>query len=201
MRALVLCLTVASLSIGCQQTAYRPAGTGQVGGYSAEHLSANRYIVTFQGTIGADAQVVSDFGLLRAAELAKAAGYGLFAVHSYESGIHRTYRGAHRHFVSTSIGRRQPGMSSETAVNPPDGPHRHSTIAVLYPSKVPVELPEVQLLVEAYSDRESIPPTALAVYEADAIIAAVTTRYGLKLAQGNESSSPSASLPHSNLSL
>lgn len=61
-------------------TVYAPAGGPQTPGYSEYRIETGRYRVTFRGGAGAPIEQVSDYALLRAADLALAEGYDWFRV-------------------------------------------------------------------------------------------------------------------------
>lgn len=61
-------------------TLYQPAAGPQGVGYSEYSIEPGRYRVTFRGGPGAPAQQVTDYALLRAADLALANGYDWFRV-------------------------------------------------------------------------------------------------------------------------
>jgi hypothetical protein len=61
-------------------TLYQPAAGRHAVGYSEYRIEPGRYRITFQGGPGAPPQQVSDYALLRAADLAIADGYDWFRV-------------------------------------------------------------------------------------------------------------------------
>lgn len=74
---------LAALAIaGCATapTYYQPASGPQAIGYSELRIEPGRYRVTFRGGPGAPPEQVSDYALLRAADLAIAEGYDWFRV-------------------------------------------------------------------------------------------------------------------------
>jgi hypothetical protein len=82
MKRLILPL-LASLAIaGCATapTLYQPAAGPKAVGYSEYRIEPGRYRITFQGGPGAPPQQVTDYALLRAADLAIADGYDWFRV-------------------------------------------------------------------------------------------------------------------------
>ena len=82
MKRLLLPL-LASLAIsGCATapTLYQPAAGPSAVGYSEYRIEPGRYRITFQGGPGAPPQQVTDYALLRAADLAIADGYDWFRV-------------------------------------------------------------------------------------------------------------------------
>lgn len=76
-----LAATVVALS-GCATTptVYQPATGPQSVGYSEYRIEPGRYRITFRGGPGAPPQQVTDYALLRAADLALAEGYDWFRV-------------------------------------------------------------------------------------------------------------------------
>jgi len=61
-------------------TLYQPAAGPQAIGYTEYRIEPGRYRITFRGGPGAPPQQVSDYALLRAADLAIADGYDWFKV-------------------------------------------------------------------------------------------------------------------------
>lgn len=61
-------------------TLYQPASGPSAVGYSEYRIEPGRYRITFRGGSGAPVQQVSDYALLRAADLAVAEGYDWFRV-------------------------------------------------------------------------------------------------------------------------
>jgi hypothetical protein len=80
-RLLVLALS-ASVLTACatSPTLYAPQSAPRGAGYTEYRLEAGRYRVTFQGNPGAPVNQVSDYALLRSAELALRDGYDWFRV-------------------------------------------------------------------------------------------------------------------------
>jgi hypothetical protein len=69
----------AGLLMGCMQpTPYQPRLQGQATGYTDRALTQNRYRVTFTGNSVTPRETVESYLLLRAAEVARAAGYTHF---------------------------------------------------------------------------------------------------------------------------
>src|SRR6478752_1827617 len=92
-RTLPLAL-IAGFLMGCMQpTPYQPRLQGQDTGYTDRALTQNRYRVTFTGNSVTPRETVESYLLLRAAEVARAAGYASFmfdtrntkANHSYQT--------------------------------------------------------------------------------------------------------------------
>jgi hypothetical protein len=82
MKRLILFAFSAVLLSACatQPTLYGPQTAPRAAGYSEYRLEAGRYRVTFKGNPGASINQVSDYALLRAAELALRDGYDWFRV-------------------------------------------------------------------------------------------------------------------------
>lgn len=79
----LLAVAAATLSLAACATAptlYQPAAGPSAVGYSEYRIEPGRYRITFRGGPGAPAQQVSDYALLRAADLALAEGYEWFRV-------------------------------------------------------------------------------------------------------------------------
>ena len=69
----------AGLLLGCMQpTPYQPRLEGQDTGYTDRALTQNRYRITFTGNSATPRETVESYLLLRAAEVARAAGYPSF---------------------------------------------------------------------------------------------------------------------------
>jgi hypothetical protein len=80
-RLIVIAFSAALLSAcATAPTLYTPRTTAQGSGFSEYRLEAGRYRVTFRGGPGAPMEQVSDYALLRAAELAVRDGYDWFRV-------------------------------------------------------------------------------------------------------------------------
>jgi hypothetical protein len=75
---IVLCAALAACATA--PTVYGPATGGQAVGFSEMRIEPGRYRVTFRGGPGAPMSQVSDYALLRAAELTLADGYDWFRV-------------------------------------------------------------------------------------------------------------------------
>ncbi|WP_411288131.1 CC0125/CC1285 family lipoprotein [Phenylobacterium sp.] len=74
---------LAALSLAACATAptlYQPAASARAVGFSEYRIEQGRYRITFQGGPGAPAAQVTDYALLRAADLALADGYDWFRV-------------------------------------------------------------------------------------------------------------------------
>lgn len=75
--------TLAALSLAACATAptlYQPAAGPQAVGYSDYRIEPGRYRITFRGGPGAPPEQVTDYALLRAADIALAEGYDWFRV-------------------------------------------------------------------------------------------------------------------------
>jgi hypothetical protein len=81
MKRFVAVTACAAALCGCATpTVYQAAPNGAAGGYSEVRIEPGRYRVTFRGGAGAPAAQVSDYVLLRAAEITLAAGDDWFRV-------------------------------------------------------------------------------------------------------------------------
>ena len=82
MKRLIAFAFSAAILTGCASspTLYAPQSAQSRGGYTEYRLEAGRYRVTFQGNPGAPVNQVSDYALLRSAELALRDGYDWFRV-------------------------------------------------------------------------------------------------------------------------
>jgi outer membrane protein TolC len=82
MRRLILTAAACALLSACATTptVYGPAAGPTAVGFSEYRIEPGRYRVTFQGGPGAPLEQVSDYALLRAADLALAEGYDWFRV-------------------------------------------------------------------------------------------------------------------------
>lgn len=83
MKRLIALTFSAALLAACASTGptlYGPQTAARGAGYSEYRLEAGRYRVTFKGNPGAPVNQVSDYALLRAAELALRDGYDWFRV-------------------------------------------------------------------------------------------------------------------------
>jgi hypothetical protein len=81
-RLLLISLAAATLA-ACETvpTAYQPAAPGRdTVGYTEYRIEPGRYRITFRGGPGAPPEQVSDYALLRAADLALSEGYDWFRV-------------------------------------------------------------------------------------------------------------------------
>ncbi len=73
-------LCTALAACGTTPTVYGPAASAQGVGFSEYRIEPGRYRITFRGGPGAPVEQVSDYALLRAADLAIAEGYDWFRV-------------------------------------------------------------------------------------------------------------------------
>jgi hypothetical protein len=82
MKRLVLSALAALAVSACATapTVYQPASGPTAIGYSEYRIEPGRYRVTFRGGPGASAEQVTDFAIVRAAELALADGYDWFRI-------------------------------------------------------------------------------------------------------------------------
>ncbi|WP_293676695.1 hypothetical protein [uncultured Phenylobacterium sp.] len=82
MNRLILAATAALAVSACATapTLYQPAAGRDAVGYSEYRIEPGRYRITFRGGPGAPPEQVSDYALLRAADLALADGYDWFRV-------------------------------------------------------------------------------------------------------------------------
>lgn len=82
MKRLLIPAFAALLLAGCATapTLYQPAVGPSAVGFSEYRIEPGRYRITFRGGPGAPIAQVSDYALLRAAELAQADGYDWFRV-------------------------------------------------------------------------------------------------------------------------
>jgi len=82
MTRLILSLAAALSLAACATapTVYQPSAGPQAVGYSEYRIEPGRYRITFRGGPGAPPQQISDYALLRAADLAIADGYDWFRV-------------------------------------------------------------------------------------------------------------------------
>lgn len=80
MKAAILAAAACMALSACASapTVYAPAGGPKTPGYSDMRIEPGRYRVTFRGGAGAPEEQVSDYALLRAADLAIAEGYDWF---------------------------------------------------------------------------------------------------------------------------
>jgi hypothetical protein len=88
MRRLVLPLLAALSVAACasEPTHYQPAAKPGAVGFSEMQIEPGRYRITFRGGPGAPPEQVTDYALLRAAELALAQGYDWFQVYDRRVG-------------------------------------------------------------------------------------------------------------------
>jgi len=73
-------LALVLLAAGCGPTAYGPVGPFGETGYQTTRLSADRYLVSFEGNAQTSRQTVETYLLYRAAEVAEQTGHPYFAL-------------------------------------------------------------------------------------------------------------------------
>lgn len=89
-RTAILTLGLALLA-GCMEpTPYAPRTEGQRTGYTDRALTQTRYRVTFTGNSATPRETVETYLLLRAAEVARAAGYDYFIFDTRNTRAHTT---------------------------------------------------------------------------------------------------------------
>lgn len=79
-RMLIAAAALSLAACATTPTLYQPAAGPQGVGYSEYRIEPGRYRITFRGGPGAPPQQVSDYALMRAADLAIAGGYDWFRV-------------------------------------------------------------------------------------------------------------------------
>ena len=138
MKPLIALAFSAALLGACATTAptlYGPQTAPRAAGYSEYRLEAGRYRATFQGNPGAPVNQVSDYALLRSAELALRDGYDWFRVADRvtqstgrSSGSSLSIGGG-----SSSYGRRSAvGVGLGTSFNLGPGPAVSSSMEVVF---------------------------------------------------------------------
>lgn len=68
-RTIAITAAVAMLAACASTPTYTPAATATAAGYSETQIETNRYFVTYRAPSGADAALIQDYALLRAADL------------------------------------------------------------------------------------------------------------------------------------
>lgn len=68
-RTIAIAAAVAILAACASTPTYAPAASTTAAGYSETQIEANRYFVTYRAPSGADAALIQDYALLRAADL------------------------------------------------------------------------------------------------------------------------------------
>lgn len=132
-----LALSLMLLS-GCATapTLYAASPAPNAAGYSEFRLEPGRYRVTFQGGPGAPINQVSDYALLRAAELAVRDGYDWFRVSDRVTSTNGSSNGGPRLSIgggSSSYGRRSSvGLGVGTSFNLGPGPAVTSSLEVVF---------------------------------------------------------------------
>ena len=135
MTRLLIILAASGALAACQTaTVYQPAAAGRMTvGYTEYRIEPGRYRVTFQGGGGAPAAEVSDYALLRAAEITLRDGYDWFRV-TDRYGSATGYNGS-RVSVGTggaSFGRRSSfGVGIGTSFDLSGGPALIETLEIL----------------------------------------------------------------------
>jgi hypothetical protein len=125
MKRLIFCTplvaAMAALTLAACETAqpmvYAPAAGPQAVGYAEQRIEPGRYRIFFQGARGAPPQMVADYALRRAADLALADGYDWFQVYDRQMSGH----GGHGPYVSLGVGGASFGHSSATGVGVSSG--------------------------------------------------------------------------------
>jgi len=135
MKRLILSLAAVLTLAACETvpTRYQPAAGPQAVGYSEYKIEPGRYRITFQGGPGAPPQQVSDYALLRAADLALANGYDWFRVADrYTEGRPDTSPRVGIGVGSASFGRHSAvGLSTGSSFSLGGGPTIAATIEVV----------------------------------------------------------------------
>ncbi|MEO8114538.1 MAG: hypothetical protein ABI655_09160 [Phenylobacterium sp.] len=153
---------IAALALGACATAptlYQPAVGPRAVGFTEYRIEPARYRITFQGGPGAPLAQVSDYALLRAADLAIAGGYDWFRVSD------RVVQGAPDRGPRMSVGvgggnygyRSGVSLGVGTSFNLGGGPAVTSTIEVLMGRGAP---PPGDDVYDARQVRSSIGPRA-----------------------------------------
>jgi len=137
MKRLASLALAAALLGGCAATPtlYAARSTERSMGYSEFRLEPGRYRVTFQGGPGAPVQQVSDYALLRAAELAVRDGYDWFRVSDRLTSTSGAANGPRLSVWGGSasfVGRSSLGLSVGTRFNLGPGPSVTSSLEVVF---------------------------------------------------------------------
>jgi hypothetical protein len=150
---LIACLAAALALCACASvpTLYQPAAGPRSVGFSDMRIESDRYRITFRGGPGAPPEQVSDYALLRAADLALEQGYDWFRVTNRSMG--RTGRdGGPRVSVGTgsaSFGRHSAvGVGLGAGFDLGGGPSLVQTIEVLMGRGAPPRDPDVYVARE-----------------------------------------------------
>jgi hypothetical protein len=120
MKRLVL-IALSAAALGACETAqpmvYQRAAGPQSVGFAEQRLEPGRYRIFFQGAKGAPPEMVQDYALRRAADLALAEGYDWFRVYGRSMEGH----GGHGPYVSLGVGGASFGHSSASGVGVSSG--------------------------------------------------------------------------------
>jgi hypothetical protein len=120
MARLVL-IALAAVALSACETAqpmvYAPAAGPQAVGFAEQRLEPGRYRIFFQGAKGAPPEMVQDYALRRAADLAVAEGYDWFRVYGRSLQGH----GGHGPYVGFGVGGASFGRSSASGVGVSSG--------------------------------------------------------------------------------
>lgn len=109
----VLSLTAASLAGCTTPTVYQQAASPDAVGYSEYRIEPGRYRIMFRGGTDASPELVMDYALIRAADLALAEGYDWFQVSDrYVRGVGAGYGSS----ISFGVGGASYGHHSATGV-------------------------------------------------------------------------------------
>jgi hypothetical protein len=159
MKHLLLCLAATASLAACATapTLYQPAHLPNGVGYTDYRIEPGRFRITFRGGPGAPPQQVSDYALLRAADLTVAEGYDWFRVADrFMEG--RPDRGPH---LSIGVGGASYGHHSAVGVGVSNGfslgggPSVVSTIEVVMGKG---ERPRGQDIYDARALRQNLGP-------------------------------------------
>jgi hypothetical protein len=137
MKRIAAVALVAVLLSGCAATPtlYAAQAGARGAGYSEFRLEPGRYRVTFQGGPGAPVQQVSDYALLRAAELAVRDGYDWFRVSDRVTSTSGVAMGPRLSVGGGSAsygGRSSLGLGVGTSFNLGPGPSVTSSLEVVF---------------------------------------------------------------------
>lgn len=158
------CLCTFVLFLAACSTTYQP--TGFTGGFEETVLAPDVVRVVFSGNGYTARQKTQDFALLRAAELAKKAGYRYFVLLNQETS-------------STAQSFTTAGTSYTTGTVQSYGNRAsYSGQTVSYPGQtITFNKPETGLLVKFLNEK----PAGVLVFDADFLIQTLTEKYHIKL--------------------